>query len=192
MRETPTKTYYWYQFYSQTVAWQHGCHGNRSRQSCVWVCVYCTGGLSMQWKTDTVFCVWLCVSVCLLGRLWDTVRRELCWLVEGPGGQKGNNTNSFPSLFPPCCLCQLQTFFSECTTSLSSSPSTSPLSFWFEVDVMRSDWGTTTSLEWPRGTNMLPRVPALLTGGTSPANMITVPLLLAGQQPAETMKCRSN
>lgn len=104
-----------YQFHSQTVAWQRGCHGNHSRQSvrvCRSMCVL--HGRAEYAVKD--WCSGLCVSVCvsLLGSLWDTVRRELCWLVKGPGGQKGNNTSSFPSFLPsslPLPLSSLSDFF---------------------------------------------------------------------------------
>lgn len=60
-------------------------------------------------------CINVCVCVCLSGSLWDTVRRELCWLVRGPGGQKGNNTISFPP-HPPLCY---SLTFSQSTPLLS-------------------------------------------------------------------------
>lgn len=45
-----------------------------------------------------------CFCVCVSSSLWDTVSRELCWLVKGLVGQwGGNNTSSSPlcSLPPP-------------------------------------------------------------------------------------------
>lgn len=39
MRETPTRTYYWHQFHSQSVARQNGCHGDIVVCVCAGVCV---------------------------------------------------------------------------------------------------------------------------------------------------------
>lgn len=148
-----------------------------------WVCVYCKAGLSKQWKMDTVVyvCVWVCVHI---GGHWDTVRKELCWLVKGPWGQEGNNTDYSPSFIALLVASHSVWLFSKSALILFLF---FLLCFWFLASVMRSDSGTVTSPAWPRGTIMLPRVPTLLTGGTVWANTISVLLLSAKE-----IKCRSN
>lgn len=160
------------------MAWQHGCHGNHSRQS-VYVSVHkhvCTAWEGWMHSEGWIqwFCVNVCEGVCLAGSLWDTVRRELGWLVKGPGGQRGDN--SFLPFFST--LLSLSDFF--------FAPLPSPLPLLPPLFLAMS------RCAWLRGTNMLPSVQTLLTGVTSPANMITMPQLSAGQPSVETLTCRFN
>lgn len=127
----------------------------------------------------------VCVTVRLLGSEWDKVRRELCWLVEGPWGQTGNNTLFYPCLSPHSCLYQ----------SLASTTSLSSYNYsCLSLSASKPQWWGQTRAP-PRlghGLGAPTLVPALLWSGTNRVNVITVPLFSAKRQPVETINCLSN
>ena len=127
------------------------------------------------WACSETWIQWL-VCVCVSVSRWDTVIRELCWLVEGPGEQKGNNTSSFPPFSLPLVVSLSAPDILSHTATLSLS-----LSLLFLYLPLFRALSRRDEVRQGRVSGMASRhqraatVPALLMGGTGRANMITVP-----------------